>query len=112
MTDALKPRLTPLDERVLAALEGPTRARTVAEKVYGRPVWRCDVCEQFEAREPRSIGSRQCWSVGDDAWRCDGRRRAAVRLDDDKLREVTEILNGLAAMRLAVRGRGGWWRKA
>lgn len=114
--NVLTPRLTALDTRVLEAVDArPMRARAVAERVYGWAGWRCDCCgHEWRAgrRKPwRGMPDRRCWVMGGDP-RCKGIARAMVLVTADELREVREVLHGLARFDLVVHARGGWWRRA
>jgi hypothetical protein len=84
MSEVLEPRLTRLDERVLAALprDRGMRARTVANAVHGRE-----------------------WHWG--RWGLESTSGAAMRRSD--MAEVTRILRGLEHLGRAE-CRNGWWR--
>jgi hypothetical protein len=120
----LTPRLAPLDEKVLAALDdGPVRAGTVAALLFGEPYWECERCDHAEPD--------RMWSGGRRAWL--KRRRAhicekcwppeSIRAEDAALmlplliaspedtRTVREVLRGLERIGAAYQA-GGWWRRA
>lgn len=111
----LAPRLTALDERVLAALRecGPCRAREVAVKVYGTPVRVCPGCGRWEhtsrlptaAWVPGSLAGALCYAGG-----CRTEMRRDLRVRPEQVREVREILGGLERVGLAQHSAGGWWR--
>lgn len=86
---ALAPRLTRLDEQVLAALSPDVGVRVeyVAALV----------------RAGRSYGQNITR---------DGKRRGLAPATPGQLREVREVLHGLQCVGLVVRGRGGWWRRS
>lgn len=117
----LAPRLRPLDEQVLAALDGRgKRSDRVADLVLGAAYWHCMNCDR---RVPASDTTHRSWKSGH-AIQClaclerlgwvssaAGRTSRPVRVaTDDQRREVREILRGLEARGHAT-CRGGWWRR-
>ena len=119
----LTPRLRPLDEKVLAALDdGPVRAGTVAALLFGEPHWECERCGDT-SRDPAWHGGRRRWLKQRTRWFCvkcwdkdTGWDGAALRhplliASSEDTRMVREVLRGLECLGLA-RVAGGWWRRA
>lgn len=82
---ALSPKLTPLDERVLAAVQTPRRARSIAEDMVRTPF----------------AGPRTRWS-----------HQAQLRYGravEAKHMEVVGVLRGLEHLGLVKRSKNGWW---
>jgi hypothetical protein len=82
---ALSPKLTPLDERVLAAAQTPRRARSIAEDMTPKPV----------GYHPQ--------------WCSDELRMRYGRAVEAKLTEVVGVLRGLEHLELVRRSKNGWW---
>ncbi len=120
---ALAPRLTALDQRVLAVLSTDygLRGLRVAELVHGVPHWYCGSCGRIAACDPhhsrawkagQAIGCASCWRT---TMRESEEKRFAMRavliVSAAHEREVAEVLRGLQRTGHAVQS-GGWWRQA
>ena len=121
---SLAPRLTVLDERVLAAVPGDggaIRAGQVAALVFGVAHYECEQCH----RQPLAYwgGSRTAWLAKRprafcvDCWDRLGYDTPTAMLapillaSSEDARLTREILHGLQCVGL-VRCRRGWWRQA
>lgn len=124
MTAALIPRLTALDERVLAAVPegGAVRVGHVAEQLFGERRWRCKrcgreaPCDLYGAlpsahARGRLIGCLECIKAGGWSDYSPTMRPILVASPEDT-KTTREVLNGLRQVGLLRYGRGGWWRRA
>ena len=115
---ALAPKLTRLDERVLAALDPDRGCResAVAKALYGRPAYRCEDCDKVTRVGGIAPGARPNWEqrhpLRCPEWAdgCGGTERPVLLVIDDDARQVHEVLRGLERVGLAS-CRGGWWRR-
>ncbi len=124
MTAVLAPRLTVLDERVLAAVPavGAVRARDVAALVFGLPHHRCEECGRcvvadwgggraaWIARLPR-LFCRVCWDRLGYGSTPTAMLIPVLVASAENTRTTREILHGLQAVGMLRCGRGGWWRR-
>ena len=119
---ALAPKLTVLDERVLAGLSPDCgcRATHVAELAVGIPYWHCTACgrdalvgeaTRREWKDGALIWCRACLSSANwDVKAAGYTMRPIRRAMPEQVAEVREVLRGLERVGLAS-CRGGWWRR-